>query len=71
MFYRKLEKYCLYPMMTFFIAIDERVSHWLFWLGFSRSNAILYINTFLLTFTRTNSTMETQIQGVKYAQRQQ
>ena len=30
----------------------------------------LYTNIFLLTITCTKSTMETQIQGVKYAQSQ-
>ena len=31
---RKLEKFCLNPIITFLIAIDERVFHWLFWLEF-------------------------------------
>ena len=33
MFYRKFEKFSFYPMMTVFLAIHERVLHWLFWLG--------------------------------------
>ena len=33
MFYRKFEKFCFYPMMTVFLAIHERVFHWLFWSG--------------------------------------
>ena len=31
----------------------------------------MYMNTFFLTITYTKLTMETQVQGVKYAQRQQ
>ena len=34
MFFRKLDKFDLDPMMTFFIAIHKRVFHWFFWLGF-------------------------------------
>ena len=35
------------------------------------SNAVLYMETFLLTIICTKLTMETQMQGVKYAQSQQ
>ena len=52
MFYRKFEKFSFYPMMTVFLAIHERVFHWLFWLGiWRRPSTFTALKTGKLKFT--------------------
>ena len=39
MFYRKLEKFCLYPMITFFIAIHKIIFHCFFGYDFEEAQS--------------------------------
>ena len=55
----------------FFAVNFEHILHFFLRFLLLTLNIYAYMNTFLLTITCTKLTIETQVQGVKYTQRQQ
>ena len=54
-----------------FVVNFEHILHFFLRFLLLTLNIYVYMNTFLLTITYTKLTIETQVQGVKYTQRQQ
>ena len=54
-----------------FVVNFEHILHFFLRFLLLTLNIYVYMNTFLLTITCTKLTIETQVQGVKYTQRQQ